>query len=453
MKRFVVAIMLLAMGAVAQAAFADVIGRLDYSVSTTRVDLAAAGTGSFSVTVPGAAAPYAGVQYVVTLPEGVAISSVSYSFTDGIEIPPQAPSDDMIKDTFYFGYMATTNKYTSPLTCTVNVTYAGSTEIALAIKEIKQYWIKNGVDTDDLVSDRATSISLAPYGSGGGVTPSPTPPIGGGGNGGGGLNGTATGSQTPAPTPTQTPSPTPAPTPTPTLAPTPTLTPTPTLPGGPKAINDGMTPLGISFHRAHVQFIFGDPDGSVRPDASITRAEAVTVFYRLIDDGGKQNPLPNPFPDVPGDEWYAGYVSYAANKGIVLGYPDGSFRPADNITRAEFATIMSRFVDASVAPSSGFADVPSDHWAKGPIDACAANGWIEGYMDGTFRPENPITRAEAVTILNRALSRGVALENVPPTVPSYIDLPRSHWAYTQVIEASVQHEFTRDGDGAEIWGS
>ena len=216
-------------------------------------------------------------------------------------------------------------------------------------------------------------------------------------------------------------------------------------------INEGETPLGVSFFTAHVQYIFGYPDGSVQPDASITRAEAVSIFFRLIDDDDKEAAIPNAFFDVPADEWYAQSVSYAAKMQIVLGYPDGGFHPEDRITRAEFATIMSRFVPSGAPSASRFSDVPSDHWASGFIDVCAANGWIMGYPDGTFQPESPISRAEVVTVLNRALNRGIAIEDMPQTIPSYIDLPTNHWAYADVIEASAPHDFTRGADGNEIW--
>ena len=215
--------------------------------------------------------------------------------------------------------------------------------------------------------------------------------------------------------------------------------------GGPEEtqLDDGQpTPLGLSLLKDHVQFIVGDTDGMVRPDADITRAETVTIFYRLIDDDEKSEPAPSAFEDVPDDEWYAQYVSYAAMKGIVLGYPEGGFHPEDQITRAEFATIISRFApEAPASAAVGFTDVPADHWATQYIGTCYANGWVIGYPDGTFMPESPITRAEAVTILNRALGRGIEPEGIPSDAPSFGDLPEDHWAYAQILEASVTHAY------------
>ncbi|MCL2165000.1 MAG: S-layer homology domain-containing protein [Oscillospiraceae bacterium] len=267
----------------------------------------------------------------------------------------------------------------------------------------------------------------------------------------------APGEGEPTPTPTPSPEVPVEPTPTPTSSPTgggsnagnsvrqspaPTQPPVEDNPEEPTLINDQPTPLGLSFLKDHIQFIIGYPDGTVQPEANITRAETVTIFYRLIDDDAKSEPAPSAFQDVPADEWYAPYVSYAAMKGIVLGYPDGGFHPDDQITRAEFATIMSRFVPETPTPAtSEFADVPADHWAIQYISTCYANGWVIGYPDGTFMPESPITRAEAVTILNRALGRGIAPEGIPSGAPSFSDLPEDHWAYAQILEASVTHVY------------
>jgi hypothetical protein len=368
------------------------------------------------------------------------------------KVPPDAKTPD---DVIEWGYLA--GKPTNPAIgetpftiCTLEfrVKTAGTsvnTTISIRDFAVLRVTAKEsnvpGYPIYETTSEEFANISISVTRSGGGDS-------GGGGGGGGGGGDPIPGDATPTPTPAPaTPTPDNSKTPPPARQ---TAEPDGTS-GGITFINDGVTPLGISFLKAHVQFIFGYPDGTVHPDSSITRAEAVTIFYRLIDDVAKDSPLPNPFNDVPAGEWYEQYVSYAARRGIVLGYPDGGFRPENNITRAEFATIMSRFVEASSSSTASFKDVSGDHWAIGYIKTCAANGWITGYPDGSFRPENPITRAEAVTVLNRALNRGIALEDVPATVPSYSDLPRDHWAYTQVIEASVQHEFTRNAKGTEIW--
>ena len=297
-------------------------------------------------------------------------------------------------------------------------------------------------DISELFPDLAITVRRTDSGG--------TGPGGDGPGSGPGGGGTTTG-PTPTPGSGQSGSPTPTPTPAPTPTPGAGGDDGTQQAGGSTYINEQETPLGFSFLKAHVQFILGYPDGTVLPDTSITRAEAVSIFFRLIDDAAKDTPIQSTFADVPSDEWYVQSVAYAAKMKIVIGYPDGGFHPEDNITRAEFATIMSRFVSTSSNAAPAFSDVPADHWAAGYISTCVANGWIMGYPDGTFAPENPISRAEAVTILNRALNRGIAMEDIPPTVPTYTDLPTSHWAYTQIIEASVAHEFTRNAGGTEVW--
>ena len=249
-----------------------------------------------------------------------------------------------------------------------------------------------------------------------------------------------------------------------------------------RALADGQkTSFGLQFIKDHVQFINGYSDGAVQPDASLTRAEAVTIIYRLVDDDGKEAPAQPMFSDVSASRWFTHAVAYTSLKGIVQGYRDGGFHPEDQITRAEFSTIMAKFAPAAPAASDAsgtsyaldasgtsyaldasgtayaldaslaFADVPARHWASQYIDACAANGWIVGYPNGTFQPESPISRAEAVTILNRALGRAIAKDDIPAGVPSYSDLPTKHWAYAQIIEASVAHEPTLGAGGTETW--
>ena len=133
----------------------------------------------------------------------------------------------------------------------------------------------------------------------------------------------------------------------------------------------------------------------------------------------------------------------------MTGYTDGSFQPNKTITRAEFATIISKF--NQIEGSSNFTDVASSHWAAGYIGSAASQGWITGYSDGTYRPNNDITRAEAVTAINNMLDRGIEKEDIPEGVASYSDLKESHWAYCGIIEASNEHEYERKSNGYELW--
>ena len=420
------------------------------------------GAGSFTITVPKPDDAFAGVWIIFQYPdleenEEFLISSVSHNL-EGAAFSPPEPLDSGPEGAYYMSIMAQSNDYDTELGCTVDVEFVGSREVELIVLEVRQFFIGAG-DVEYLASDSAETVTLVPFSSSGveptptpAIDPTPTPPTdpsptpttapGGGtgtGTGSGSGSGTGSGTGTAA---TSTPTPTPSPTPEATPTPTPDET----------QIVDEEQPLGsVSFLKDHIQFIFGYPDGTVHPDAGVTRAEAVTMIFRLIDDADKEAPAESAFTDVPQNAWYAQYVAYAASKGIVQGYPDGGFHPDDSITRAEFATIMARFLAEPSGAAPDFADVPAGHWAAGYIGACVANGWIKGYPDGTFMPESSITRAESVAVLNRMLNRGIAIDDIPGSVPSYGDLPKTHWAYADIIEASVAHEYTRNEGGTEIW--
>ncbi len=225
-----------------------------------------------------------------------------------------------------------------------------------------------------------------------------------------------------------------------TADPTPKPTPTPT-----------DNPLDTE---NHIKYINGYEDQTVRPDNNITRAEAVAIFARLY-----KNPInesasyPTSFSDVDSSKWYAKYVGFMQDKGIINGYEDGTFRPEQVITRAEFAAISSRFATLTPSASNPFNDVPDTLWAKASILSAYQNGWINGYEDGTFRPERSITRAEVVKIVNTMLNRVIDANSIAGVnVVQYTDLTTSHWAYYHMIEASQAHDYTRDEKtNAETW--
>jgi hypothetical protein len=205
----------------------------------------------------------------------------------------------------------------------------------------------------------------------------------------------------------------------------------------------------------HFRYIFGDEDGSIRPDDDITREEVAAVFYRLLTGESRRayRKATTDFPDVADDRWSAMNVGTVQNARIVTGYPDGTFQPEQTITRAEFATIATRFDALPEDASHNFSDI-GGHWAEQYIAAAAQNGWISGYPDGSFRPDQPITRAEAMTIINRVLGRSVDAEGLfAEIVPDYTDISAAHWAYYEVLEATVSHDYQRrDGDnGVENW--
>ena len=163
--------------------------------------------------------------------------------------------------------------------------------------------------------------------------------------------------------------------------------------------------LGLN-NTDHFAYIVGYGNGEVRPQNSITRAEVAAIFFRLLEDDVRDANYTrqNKFTDVSNDAWYCSAVSTLSAMGIISGYPDATFRPNASITRAEFAAIATRFdVNGDKTPAS-FNDI-AGHWAKDEIAVAANNGWVNGYEDGSFRPQNKITRAETMSLVNRVLNR------------------------------------------------
>lgn len=199
----------------------------------------------------------------------------------------------------------------------------------------------------------------------------------------------------------------------------------------------------------HSAYLKGYKDGTIGPNNSITRAETATILFRLLREKPSER---GHFSDVSASSWYGEAVETLAGMGIIKGYLDGSFGPGRPISRAEFATMMTRFANANEGAVQ-FSDTAT-HWARKEISAAAAYGWVKGYTDGTFRPNNSITRAEAVTILNRMLSRSAdrtyAASHAGDLVPfSDLTNPNS-WYYYDMVEAANGHEYTRTGD-TETW--
>lgn len=184
----------------------------------------------------------------------------------------------------------------------------------------------------------------------------------------------------------------------------------------------------------------------------MTRAEAAAMLARLQGLDLSNSARPG-FIDVRSG-WYNSVINAVVNAGYMKGYPDGTFRPNGKITRAEFAQ-MIKVIDKANTGMAPFADAKG-HWAEAAINQAYANGRINGYPDGTFRPNNHITRAEAVTIFNKLYDRCVGehgLANVKGRLVEFNDINRSHWAYFQVVESSNTHEFYRTEKGKvdETW--
>ncbi len=198
----------------------------------------------------------------------------------------------------------------------------------------------------------------------------------------------------------------------------------------------------------HYAYIIGYPEGDVRPTADITRAEVATIFFRLLTEASRTSNMTseNNFSDVDAGDWYNNAVSTMASMGIVTGYEDGTFRPDDAITRAEFAAIAARFADDDTTVQNIFADVEG-HWSEHYVALANSLQWITGYEDGTFRPENEITRAEVMTIVNRVLKRRVTSDYLLEDAVYWVDNAESAWYYTEVMEATNSHKFERVAEG------
>ena len=205
----------------------------------------------------------------------------------------------------------------------------------------------------------------------------------------------------------------------------------------------------------HFSYVDGYPDGMVRPNNKITRAEVAMIFYRLLEDDVRSanESQVNSFGDVEQGVWFNTAVSTISRLGIMEGRTAGIFAPNEPITRAEFATVCAQFDQSEVETVYHFSDI-SGHWAEAFIERASALGWIAGYEDGTFRPENLITRAEAMMMINRVLGR--LPEDESDLLPGMRTWPDNTdpnvWYYLPVQEATNGHDFNRKDDGVyEYW--
>ncbi|MBD9068411.1 MAG: hypothetical protein EGP70_02240, partial [Butyricicoccus sp.] len=204
----------------------------------------------------------------------------------------------------------------------------------------------------------------------------------------------------------------------------------------------------------HYAYIVGYPDKTVRPQNGITRAEVATIFFRLLTDETRNanSTKSNSYSDVAAGAWYNHAVSTLSAMGIVKGDSDGKFNPNASITRAEFAAIAARFDDKANTSAASFSDI-ANHWAKDEISAAANNGWITGYTDGTFRPNNRITRAEAMALVNRVLKRLPETdEDLHADMIKWSDnSDASQWYYLDVLEATNSHYYQTKENQFEKW--
>lgn len=206
--------------------------------------------------------------------------------------------------------------------------------------------------------------------------------------------------------------------------------------------------LNTSDHFAYVQ---GYPDGTVKPAGNITRAETAAILFRLMDDASRKTyySTKSGFRDVASGSWYNTYVATLNNAGVITDSSNGCFRPNEAITRAELAAMLAKFSETTGA-ANYFNDVSAKYWAANAIAICAKLGWINGYPDGTFRPDKNVTRAELMAMINRATGRAPkSADAFLPGMKTWIDNTADKWYYLDVQEATNSHSYTVKG--SETW--
>ena len=206
--------------------------------------------------------------------------------------------------------------------------------------------------------------------------------------------------------------------------------------------------LNTADHFAYVQ---GYPDGTVKPAGNITRAETAAILFRLMDEGSRKTyySTTSGFRDVASGSWYNTYVATLNNAGVITDSSNGYFRPNEAITRAELAAMLAKFSETTGA-ANYFNDVSASYWAANAIAICAKLGWITGYPDGTFRPDKNVTRAELMAMINRATGRAPkSADAFLPGMKTWIDNTADKWYYLDVQEATNSHSYTVKG--SETW--
>lgn len=230
---------------------------------------------------------------------------------------------------------------------------------------------------------------------------------------------------------------------------------TSTIPAGEPAkepFNKNANPRQLN-RDDHFAYIKGYPDGTVRPEASLTRAEAAAILYRVMEKSCVErfHAESSSFRDVPDGKWYTTYVATLEKAGVIVDSKDGNFRPNDAITRAELASMLAQFANVTGGTNT-FSDVPATHWAADYIAAAVRSGWIQGYPDGTFRPEQTIKRAEMTAMVNRALGRDPqSASDLLEGMKTWKDnADPTTWFYLDIQEAANGHTYARK-TGGEYW--
>ena len=202
----------------------------------------------------------------------------------------------------------------------------------------------------------------------------------------------------------------------------------------------------------HKIYMFGYPDWTFKPEGEMTRGEAAAMFARLFKEyPGDNYNYHEDFSDVDENYWCYKEIAYLAEWGIINGYEDGTFKPDNKISRAEFVKIVESF-EALQTGTNPYSDVDETYWAYKYIVSSSAKGWINGYLDGTFKPDNNISRSEAVKIANKLVNRHPDKDFIDRNkylLKDFTDLPTSHWAYYEIHEAANGHIFERLANGMD----
>ena len=208
--------------------------------------------------------------------------------------------------------------------------------------------------------------------------------------------------------------------------------------------SEGTDDVSIRTGSDHLAYVIGYPDGTVKPLEAITREETAVIFYRLMPDESRKAYASElpPFTDVGGGRWSNAEIAALYHAKIIRGYPDGSFQPARPVTRAEFAAIAARFDKLENVKENRFPDI-EEHWATQYINSSVEKGWIKGYGDGTFRPGNSIIRCEAMMLINEAQDRRVNAEGLLTEAKQWPDNTADKWYYEIVLEATNTHDYER----------
>ena len=430
---------------------------VSYTVSTDRVALGQDKTGSFTITIHEPGISYAGVRIHLILPEGIVTDkpsdfAIDYS-EEGVALPltqiDGVSSFGLMTDnTFgipYENYCPDANIYSGPIACSVGFQYIGQGEGAITVGSIERYAFckdeSGEILMQKVVSEQdAVRIAIVPFGSEDADEPGNSVTIGdGAGAAKNGADGTSQGADADGVEglggetegvadgaegedgdgePDE-------------LA---AAAPEPPIPQEPPELQGQP---GVRLDKSNLKaYIFGYPDGTFGPGSNITRAETASMLYSLVDDPGKAGyaRTAGRFSDAPADGWYSAAVGYLSDAEIILGYPDGTFQGGNEITRAEFATLLSKFESHFGAGELPFTDVDEGHWAHGFILKAYSNNWLRGYPDGTFMPDRSITRAEAVAMVNRMLGREPA--DYEGYAMKFTDAIASEWHYGDILAAS-----------------